>query len=68
MARARAKLEWGQTAHVLCMLYNAHRDPKRSEALSPNDLNPFAEPRPAIGISTSDFSFMRAFCTEAVGS
>jgi len=50
------------------MLHNAHRDPKRSESLSPDDLNPFAEPRPGgdIGISTSDFSFMRAFCTGAV--
>jgi cytochrome P450 len=50
MAEGRARLEWGQTSQVLCMLYNANRDPKKPAA-SPDDFNPHAPPkRPRISM------------------
>jgi hypothetical protein len=45
MAKSRARLEWTQTAHLLAMLYSAHRA-KHSRALSPDDFNPYAPKRP----------------------
>ena len=29
MAEGRVRLEWNQTSELLCVLYNAYRDPKK---------------------------------------
>jgi len=42
MADARGHDEWQRTASVLAMLFNAHRDPRRTDPASPDDFNPFA--------------------------
>lgn len=44
MAEGRRDLFWEHTAHVLCYLYNAHRNPK-APALMPIDFHPFAKKR-----------------------
>lgn len=46
MATGRQKDQWGHTSHVLCILANVNRDPKRP-AFKPADFNPTV-PRPAI--------------------
>jgi len=46
LAEARGSHEWEQTAAVLAMLANTHRDPKkRPTPYKPNDFNPFAVER-----------------------
>ena len=46
LAEARGNHDWEQTAAVLAMLANAHRDPKkRPTPFKPSDFNPFAVER-----------------------
>jgi hypothetical protein len=46
MALARCRHDWGQTAQLLCLLANAHRDPKqRRRPFNPDDFNPYPRPR-----------------------
>lgn len=47
MALARCRHDWGQTAQLLCLLANAHRDPqKRRRPFAPDDFNPYPQPLP----------------------
>jgi len=40
--------EWAQTSHILALLANVNRDPKkRSRAYRPGDYNPYPEARQA---------------------
>lgn len=38
MAEARRQSEWQHTSHLLCLLVNIHRNPKR-RAFSPSEFN-----------------------------
>ena len=40
MVNGRQREMWNHTSHVLCLVANANRDPKRSKALKPSDFNP----------------------------
>jgi len=40
MAEARGAEEWRRTSSLLAMLFNAHRDPRRSDPAVPDDYNP----------------------------
>lgn len=41
---ARARLAWGQTAALCCLIANANRDPKRrTSPFKPDDFNPLAD-------------------------
>lgn len=43
MAEGRAESLWSHTSHVLALLANVHRDPKRtSRPFAPADFNPFS--------------------------
>lgn len=42
MAEGRARLEWAQTAALLALTANCHRDPKKGRPLTPDDFNPYA--------------------------
>jgi hypothetical protein len=42
MAEARGAEEWRRTSSLLAMLFNAHRDPRRSNPAMPDDYNPHA--------------------------
>jgi hypothetical protein len=42
MAEGRQRANWAQTASVMALLANCHRDPKRSRAFRPSDFDPFA--------------------------
>lgn len=56
MAEGRLREEWRQTSHVLALLANCHRDPKRTSAFAAADFDPFAAldraktPRPQVGV------------------
>lgn len=56
MAEARLREEWRQTAHLLALLANCHRDPKRTSAFEAADFDPFAvldrakAPRAMVGV------------------
>lgn len=41
MSNCRGESEWKRTGSVLAMLFNAHRDPRRTDPASPDDFNPF---------------------------
>jgi len=42
MADARRQERWEHTSHVLALLANIHRDPKKHGAFRPADFNPLA--------------------------
>lgn len=41
MARARLKHTWRPLALIASLLFNANRDPKKTKALTPEDMNPY---------------------------
>lgn len=45
MAEARSEADWAHTSHLLALLANVHRDPKRTAAFRPADWNPHARQR-----------------------
>lgn len=46
MAKGRAeqqdRMAWNHTSHLLAVLINAHRDPKKGRPVTPEQLNPYA--------------------------
>jgi hypothetical protein len=40
MADARSRAGWNHTAHLLCLIANVNRDPKKVRAFKPADFNP----------------------------
>jgi len=48
MAESRGRFEWSQTAEILAMLYNAHRDAQKCPPRTAEDFSPYPrEGRPA---------------------
>lgn len=46
MAEARLRAEWDRTSHVLALIANCHRDPKRRKRpFSPAEFQPYRRPR-----------------------
>lgn len=42
MAEARGRMDWAQTAELLCVLYNANRDPaRRARPFTAADFDPY---------------------------
>lgn len=47
---ARARLQWGQTSTLCCLIANANRDPKRkARPFTPSDFNPLVDRREYAG-------------------
>lgn len=42
------KASWQQTASLMALTANCHRDPKKSKAYKPDDFNPFAEKKKVV--------------------
>lgn len=42
MAEGRARENWTHTSHLLALVANVNRDPKKSRAFQPADFNPYA--------------------------
>lgn len=68
MAEARVSEQWNHTSHVLCMIANAHRDPKKTSAFKPQDFNPFAKAaaRRKDDVIPVDFSVLRGILKPAL--
>lgn len=64
IAEGRAKLEWRQTSEILALLYNANRDPEKTQPLTADDFNPYSDRRPGkdIAYTTDDLSFWKPTC------
>jgi hypothetical protein len=45
MYEGRAEDLWNHTSHILALIANVNRDPKKSSAVKPEDLNPYARRR-----------------------
>lgn len=45
MAEGRSEANWGLLSHLLALLANVNRDPRRSAPLSPSDFDPHARAR-----------------------
>jgi hypothetical protein len=41
MAEGRCRHDWDQTSLVACLLFNAHRDPDKTRAKTPQDFHPY---------------------------
>jgi len=63
LAEARGNHEWEQTAAVLALLANTHRDPKkRPTPYKPSDFNPFAVERsPEPKVQLKDIRVLKRF-------
>ena len=54
MAEGRQKAEWGQTASIMALLANCHRDPKkRPRPFAPDEFMPRAKPRRKAAVSVA---------------
>ena len=52
MAEGRQKAEWGQTATILALMANCHRDPKkRPRPFAPDEFMPRSQPRRKATVS-----------------
>ena len=52
MAEGRQKAEWGQTASIMALLANCHRDPKkRPRPFAPDEFMPRSRPRRKATVS-----------------
>ena len=52
MAEGRQKAEWGQTASMLALIANCHRDPKkRQRPFAPDEFMPRSRPRRRATVS-----------------
>jgi hypothetical protein len=60
MSEGRGRSEWQQTASLLAMYFNAHRNPKDSP-LNPKDFDPYAPkpPKVKVGINALRDLFVR---------
>ncbi len=58
MSRSRLRRSWGQTAAIVAMLYNAHRDPANSQYRAAWEFNPYSEPSVIKPISLRDLHAM----------
>lgn len=64
MARGRMRRQWDQTAAVLALIANCHRDPKkRGSPYRPEEFNPFAEDagRGGMKLTASNLNALRGF-------
>ena len=43
MADGRVQDAWQRTSHLMALLANVNRDPKKSKVFSPSDFDPFRE-------------------------
>ena len=50
MAEARQRHDWNQTAAVMALLANIHRDPKRQRAMTPEEFHPMAPRTPPVTV------------------
>ena len=50
MAEGRDKQCWNHTSHVLALIANVNRDPKKSRAFKPADFNPYAKQKSCGGV------------------
>ena len=60
MARAKRREDWAHTSALLALIYNANRDPKRTEPAKPQDFDPTREPEQVEEVS--DMAGLEAFC------
>jgi hypothetical protein len=56
MAEGRSAFLWSHTSHVLALIANVNRDPKKQRAFRPADFNPHASNRgqPIIKVKMKD--------------
>ncbi|MCA9072402.1 MAG: hypothetical protein KDA84_25935 [Planctomycetaceae bacterium] len=60
MADAQLKHDWNQTSHIMALMANCHRDPKRNRhAYRPRDFNPMVKSRIKPNTETMGKGFAR---------
>lgn len=64
MADAKQEADWWRTAHVLCMMANVNRDPKKSKAFKPADFHPAAAKESGIRITRHNISVLKSLVTD----
>ena len=62
MAESRQRDAWDHTSAVLCMLYNANRDPKKTRAATPQEFHPLRRKgRSGIPLKAANIGILKAF-------
>ncbi|GHT30666.1 hypothetical protein FACS1894214_0950 [Planctomycetales bacterium] len=41
MAEGKQRADWNRTSHLLALISNVNRDPKKSRAVTPQEVNPY---------------------------
>lgn len=56
MAEGRSEALWAHTSHVLALVANVNRDPKKGSAFQASDFNPHARPanEPVVKVKLSE--------------
>lgn len=60
MAKARRKEAWSHTSHMLALIANCHRDPKK-KALVPSDFNPHEDKAPRVKRKRGTVDVLKVF-------
>jgi hypothetical protein len=50
MAEGRQRHNWARTSHVMALVANANRDPRKTRTFRPSDFDPFAETSSHAGV------------------
>lgn len=64
MAEGRGRFEWEIASSLMALEANIARDPKKGQAFSPSDFNPFAPKAPKIVLRGEEMkeALKAAFC------
>ena len=64
MVEGRGKFEWGIASSLMALLVNLNRDPRKGNAASPADFNPFAPKAPKVVLKGAEMkeALKAAFC------
>ncbi len=66
MAEGRSKALWAHTSHVLALLANVNRDPKKTKAFAPADFDPHARKLAARPVAKVPLASLRGLIMGAM--
>ena len=64
MVEGRGKFAWGMTSSLMALMANLNRDPRKGNAATPADFNPFTPKAPKIVLRGEEMkeALKAAFC------
>lgn len=65
MAKAKQRSDWQQTASLMALIANCHRDPNKGRVFTPNDFSPYGSGgmrRSGIQIKADNIEDLKFLC------